>query len=219
MKKFSLILLAVILSFTIYSILYASSGNNIFQIKEAEAGIIPMIDEMVDVEIQENTNITSNSSQQSSMKKVENSTDLVPEFIGIQHSLSGVISEINSTAYSLELNDVSDKTILFAERPDRLVASITTSDFIENWSIGKDNFVVDPPNAILVINEKEKQQDIVILGLFNPVYDSDNKILKYVIPLDNATSTELPNEFGKSTLVIDSISNDSKKYRVIPVIF
>ena len=213
MKKFSF-LLAGILSLTIYVL-----PNTFAEVRSdlEITGTIEFMDEMLGEEVKKDKNITS--SQQSSVKKVENSTDHAPEFIGVQHSQSGTISEINSTAYSLELKDVSNKTILFAERPDRIVASITTSDFIGNWSIGKDNFVVDPPNAILVINEIEKQQDIVILGLFNPAYDSDNKILKYVIPLDNATATELPNEFGKSTLVIDSIPNDSKKYRVVPVIF
>ena len=214
MKKFSLILLAGILSLAIYSI-----PNTFAEVKSdlEITGTIEFMDEMLGEEVKKDTNITS--SQQSSMKKVENSTEYVPKFIGIQHAQSGIISEINSTAYSLELKEISDKTILFSDRPDRIVASITTTDFIGSWSVGKDNFVIDPPNAILVINEKEKQQDIVILGLFNPTYDSDNKILKYVIPLDNATSSELPKEFGQSTLVIDSISNESKKYKVIPVIF
>ncbi|MFB5601091.1 MAG: hypothetical protein ACE5SW_12800, partial [Nitrososphaeraceae archaeon] len=41
-----------------------------------------------------------------------NTTDSdMSKFFAIQHSQSGSISEINSTTYSLELNDVSDKTI------------------------------------------------------------------------------------------------------------
>ena len=53
----------------------------------------------------------------------ENETDHVPKFFAIQHAQSGSITEINTTAYSLELNDVSDKTILFSDRPDRIVKS------------------------------------------------------------------------------------------------
>ena len=45
----------------------------------------------------------------------ENSTEHVPKFFAIQHAQSGSLSEINETAYSLQLNDVSDKTILFSE--------------------------------------------------------------------------------------------------------
>lgn len=36
-----------------------------------------------------------------------------PKFLAIQHANSGTISKINSTTYSFELKNVSDKTILF----------------------------------------------------------------------------------------------------------
>ena len=125
-----------------------------------------------------------------------------PKFFAIQHAQSGSISEINETAYSLELNDVYDKTILFSDRPDRIVTSISTFDFIGNWSTGEDSFAVDAPNTVLVANESEKQ-DIAIITLFNPVYDVDKKTLKYDVTPDNATSIDLPSEFGQTTLVID----------------
>ena len=41
------------------------------------------------------------------------------------------------------------------------------------------------------------------MELFNPVYDSDKRTLKYEVTPDNATSIDLPGEFGQSTLVID----------------
>ncbi|MGD1835906.1 MAG: hypothetical protein ACPKQO_09315 [Nitrososphaeraceae archaeon] len=127
-----------------------------------------------------------------------------PKFFAIQHAQSGSISEINETAYFLELNDVSDKTILFSDRPDRIVTSISTSDFLGNWSTGEDSFVIDPPNAVLVVDEQEgQQQDVAIVELFTPVYDSDKKALKYEVTPDNATSIDLPDEFGQTTLVID----------------
>ena len=34
----------------------------------------------------------------------------------------------------LELNEVYDKTILFSDRPDRIVKSVGEFNFIENWS-------------------------------------------------------------------------------------
>ena len=68
----------------------------------------------------------------------ENQTTIeTPKFFAIQHANSGSLSEINTTAYSLELSDVSDKTILFSDRPDRIVMSESTSDFIGNWSTGE----------------------------------------------------------------------------------
>ena len=141
----------------------------------------------------------------------ENVTDHVPKFFAIQHAESGSISEINDTAYSLELNDVSDKTILFSDRPDRIVTSVGTSDFIGNWSTGADSFAVDAPNAVLIVDEQEGKQDISIVELFNPVYDSDKKTLKYDVIPDNATSIELPSDFGEDTIIIDNTCDPRKK--------
>ena len=129
----------------------------------------------------------------------------MPKFFAIQHANSGFIYEINSTVYTLELNDVSDKTILFSDRPDRIVTSVSTLDFIGNWSDGTDSFAVDAPNAALIVDQLERQnQDTVIIELFDPVYGIDKKILKYEITLDNSTYIELPQEFGQSTLIIDT---------------
>lgn len=50
-------------------------------------------------------------------------------------------------------------------------------------------------------------EDIVIVELYNSVYDVDKKILKYDATADNATSIELPSEFGKTAMVIDPIRN------------
>ncbi|MFB5601115.1 MAG: hypothetical protein ACE5SW_12920 [Nitrososphaeraceae archaeon] len=159
----------------------------------------------------------------------ENATDSKEpiKFFAIQHAQSGSISEINNTftlsltnesnktsltsdtskIFSFELNDVSDKTILFAERPDRIVTSISTSDFIGNWSSGDNSFAVDAHNAVLVLDELKGQQETTIIELFDPVYDIDQKTVKYEVIPDNRTPIDLPNEFGQSTLVIDSHCN------------
>ena len=130
---------------------------------------IPLIDEFVEAELK-NKNITASSNQP---------VDNEPEFFVIQHTQSGSITSINATTYSLELIDVYEKTILFSDRLDRIVKSISTSDFIGNWSLGVNDFAIDPPNAVLIIDEQNKQ-DIVIMELFNPEYDINKKTLKYL---------------------------------------
>ena len=141
-------------------------------------------------------------------KSKENQTNShVPKFFAIQHAQSGSISEINETAYSLELNDVYDNTILFSDRPDRIVTSVGTTDFLCKWSTGEDSFAVDAPNAVLVVDEIEGKQDVVIVELFNPIYDVNEKTLKYEITPDNATSIDLPSEFIQITLFIDCLHN------------
>jgi hypothetical protein len=125
-------------------------------------------------------------------------------FLFIQGAQSGSLSEVNATTSTLGLNNVSDKTILFSDRPDRIVASINTADFIGNWSTGPDSFAVEPPNVALVVDDEvEQRQDLAVIELFNPEYDSEANTLKYDITAENATSIGLPSEFGQSTLVID----------------
>jgi hypothetical protein len=118
---------------------------------------------------------------------------------------------VNATTSTLELRDVSDKTILFSDRPDRIVSSVSTTNFIGNWSTGPDSFAVDPPNPALVLDDEEQRQEIAVIELYNPEYDSGANTLKYDISAQNATTTtttttsiDLPSEFGQSTLVIDS---------------
>jgi hypothetical protein len=129
------------------------------------------------------------------------------KFLFIQGAQSGSVSEVNATTSTLELSDVSDKTILFSDRPDRIVGSANTTDFIGNWSSGPNNFAVDPPNAVLIVDdEREQREDYAIIELFNPQYDPEANTLRYDITAENATTTtsiNLPGEFEQSTLVID----------------
>ena len=85
-----------------------------------------------------------------------------------------------------------------------VVMSVSTKDFIGNWSIGKNSFMVDAPNAVCVADELKGKQDIVIIELFNPVYDSDTNKIKYDIISDNNTLLDIPNPFGQTTIIIDT---------------
>jgi len=132
------------------------------------------------------------------------------KFLFIQGAQSGSVSEVNATTSTLELSDVSDKTILFSDRPNRIVGSENTTDFIGNWSMGANSFAVDPPNAVLVLDDEEQREELAVIELYNPVYDPVANTLKYDITAENATATatttssiNLPNEFGQITLVID----------------
>jgi hypothetical protein len=129
-----------------------------------------------------------------------------PKFITIQHAQSGSISEVNATTNFLELHDVSNP-ILFSDRPDRIVKTESTQQFLDRWySAGtdtKNTFFLDPPNAALVMDDQEGQ-DVAIVELFEPAYDYDSNILVYKFNYLNNTISKLPNEFGQTTLIIDN---------------
>ena len=101
-----------------------------------------------------------------------------PKFIAIQNAHLGSISEINSTSYLLQLDDLSDKIILFSDGPNRIVQAQSIDDFIGNWSLGSDSFLADPPNAALVILAGGKE-DVFDLELLNSHYDRDENRLSY----------------------------------------
>ena len=143
-----------------------------------------------------------------SQDKANTTNSDMPKFLAIQYAQSGSINKINSTSYALELNDLSKKTILFSDRPDRIVKSTSTSDFIGNWTVGEDSYSLDAPNAVLVIDEQDGKQDLALVELFNPVYDLDRKSIKYYVTPDNTTSIYVPREFGQLTLIIDEVGRD-----------
>ena len=127
------------------------------------------------------------------------------EFLSIQNAQSGSISQINETAYTLELNNVANGTIQFSDRPNRIVETVSTADFIGNWTAGTDSFAADAPNdALIVENTETGELETAVIELFNPVYDTAANTLTYTIMADNGTSIDLPSEFGQSILVVDS---------------
>ena len=143
-------------------------------------------------------------------QQAENATTSEPDFQFIQSAESGSLSQINDTAYFLELNGVADKTMSFSDRPYRIVESIDTLEFVGNWSSNEDRFAIDPPNAALVVldsSDATSEEDTALLELFNPVYDEGDNTLTYDARPDNATSIDLPDEFGRIVMVIDDANN------------
>jgi hypothetical protein len=137
-----------------------------------------------------------------------NGNSTAVKFLAIQNAHDGSISRINETAYTLELNNVSDNTILVADRPNRIVTSISTADFVGNWTAGPDSFASDAPNdALIVENTQKGRLNTAIIELFNPMYDVTANTLTYTIMTENATSINLSSEFGHSVEVIDSTGN------------
>jgi hypothetical protein len=132
------------------------------------------------------------------------STSSDPAYLAIQHAPSGSINEINSTTYMLELNDISDKTTLFSERPNRIFTSMNTPDFVNNWRTGPDSFTIDPPNAALIVINDVEEDDMVVVELLNPAYDTGTNTLRYEATALKGTSIDIPSEFGQAALVIDA---------------
>jgi hypothetical protein len=148
--------------------------------------------------------LISFSSTVGAQNTINSNEDNGPKFIAIQNAHSGSISEINST-YILQIDDLSDKIILFSDRPNRIVQAQSIDDFIGNWSSGSVSFQADPPNAALVILAGGKE-DVFEIELLNSHYDRDENRLSYNFTFLNKTSSssDLPSNLEQPVLIIDS---------------
>jgi len=102
----------------------------------------------------------------------------------------------NST---LRLKEISPATLFFSDRPKRVAGHITTEDFLLDWKEGKDNFSVDPPNAVLSIFGDDEIADIVV-ELKNPRLEGND--LVYDIGI---IKEDVPKISGPCSLFIDPL--------------
>ena len=134
-------------------------------------------------------------------------------FMFVQTADSGTFEATkDNTSFKLTLNNVSPQTIYFSDRPSRIAGDVANDKFITGLGFDPAN----PPNAAVVLSEPEsKESDVVIVSLFNPVYDANKKTLSYdAKPLDNLDGTglafwhpqkdtTLPSSFSKVSVFID----------------
>lgn len=116
------------------------------------------------------------------------------EFLFVQSATSSNLAD-----GVLTLGGVSDATIYFSDRPERLAGHLTTEEFIGNWGSGDDSFASDPPNATLSILAGEEPQEIVVT-INNPRLEGDDLIYDVEI-LEGSTAAV----GGASSLFIDII--------------
>ncbi len=122
--------------------------------------------------------------------------------------------------YTLTLTGLPAQTVYFSDRPERIVGTQSTSDFLAALGFGEEN----PPNAALVTNT-DKGEDILVIELFNPVYTEgesesgatltyDARILENyhetnlggVAALQSALDA-MPASFDSASLFIDDCAN------------
>ena len=89
--------------------------------------------------------------------------------------------------FTLSLEAGTGHTIYFSDRPDRLVGTNPTSDFLEGLGFPDDN----PPNAALVVETAPGETDIAVVELFNPLYDPVSQGVSYEIEVLANWQTEL----------------------------
>ncbi len=111
--------------------------------------------------------------------------------------------KVDDAKSTLRLVKVSQQTLYFSDRPQRIVGHIKMADYLQEWTAkaGKDNFGADSPNATLSVFEPGKPENtIVVVTLTHPVVDGADLIYSYKVL--NGT---MPAKGGATALFIDWI--------------
>ena len=99
----------------------------------------------------------------------------------------------------LTLSGVGQTTLMFSDRPDRVVAHVPTTEFVAGWGDGDDSFADDPPNAVFSSFEGAEVNDVVVV-LSEPRLAGTE--LSYAVSI---TDGELLPASSESSLFIDPV--------------
>jgi len=139
-------------------------------------------------------------------------------FLFVQSGFSTGSFELNDgETYLLTLKNAPEQTIFFSDRPQRIVGTTQTAQFLAE--LGFDP--ADPPNAALVIAQNDGTTDTMVLELLDPAYDKASATLTYQVKVlegydttqateagfmeQPLTADEVPATFGQCSLFIDSM--------------
>lgn len=141
-------------------------------------------------------------------------TEHGPTMLFVQTYQGGTITPKEGTdRYELVLERGFGQTIYFSDRPDRIVGTSDTPDFLEGLGFMENN----PPNAAIVVETGPDTHDIAVIELFTPTYDPVTQGVTYeIVFLDNWEESlefglthaptalpEMETSFGAASLFID----------------
>jgi hypothetical protein len=91
-----------------------------------------------------------------------------PEFLFVQTFAGGTWAPKPDAdgVYLLTLTGHAAQTVYFSDRPERLVGTIPTRDFLDRLGFTP----ADPPNAAVVAQTSDGGEDVLVVELFDPVY-------------------------------------------------
>lgn len=131
-------------------------------------------------------------------------------FVQTAQSETLVPVEGQENLYTLTLMEVAPQTIAFSDRPERIVVQAPMQQFLDGLGFSAEN----PPNAAIEILEADEDEDVAVVVLFDPIYDSASQTLQYNISIleepdhsyavfNERHDKALPETFGPTALFID----------------
>lgn len=108
---------------------------------------------------------------------------------------------VTSNGGEFTLHNLAPATLMFSDRPQRIVGHLTAAQFVEGWADGENSFLDDPPNAVLsFLEEGDQMPEDVVVTLTNPRLDGANLTYSATVLEGN-----VPDSSGPCSLFIDPI--------------
>lgn len=119
-----------------------------------------------------------------------------PKMLFVQQALTGSFrpDTTESGTYILTFIGVKPHTLVFTDRPARVVGSWTNTDFVTRWNQSKDSFAGNPANAVLLSHSPvDGKEYSIVVELTDPVFNAFAGTLTY--------KATILNDSGKDGLV------------------
>jgi hypothetical protein len=122
--------------------------------------------------------------------------------------------------YLLTLDGHTGNTVYFSDRPERIFGEAPTDRFLTGLGFTPN----DPPNAALVTNDADGNEDILVVELLAPAYDAGSGTITYGVNLlsdyeggldfvaSRRQDEDLAPTFGTASLFIDDCPDISNCY-------
>ncbi len=128
--------------------------------------------------------------------------------------MNGSFIKDASGNYTLTISGVVPYTVFFSDRPARDAGFIEMNRFIEGFGFD----LINPPNALIMIEDESEDNDAIVVELTVPQYDKTNGTLTYTArviddytfesewPRDLLSRVDkaIPEQFGRVAIVIDN---------------
>ncbi len=120
---------------------------------------------------------------------------------------------VTSEDDSFTLHDLAPSTLMFSDRPERIVGHLTAEQFVDGWGHGENSFLADPPNAVLsFLAAGDETPEDVVLTLTNPRLEGGDLTYSATI-----LEGEMPDATGPCSLFIDPIGRPLSPVSVMGV--
>jgi hypothetical protein len=143
-------------------------------------------------------------------------TEEAIESLFVQTASGSTLTPLDTPAgeatHELVLQERSDQTVYFADRPSRLVGTVPTSDVLAAFAAEADS----PPNAALVALNEAGEEEIIVLELLSSEEDattgevtyqvallSDYTEFEYELESEPVTEVTESRSYGATSLFID----------------